>query len=51
VRLLLEHSADVEVVDRDGKTALQVVGTVEYLELDQGRRDEVRRLLVEHGTK
>jgi hypothetical protein len=49
VRLLLEHGADIEAVNRDGKTALQVVGR--YLEVDQGRRDEITRLLVQHGAK
>ncbi|KAF8495913.1 hypothetical protein F5888DRAFT_1924915 [Russula emetica] len=51
VRLLLEHGADVEAVSVDGKTALQVAGEVMYPELDQGRRDEITRLLVEHGAK
>jgi len=51
VRLLLEHGADVEAVDFDGKTALQVVGKASYRESDQGRRDEITRLLVEHGAK
>jgi hypothetical protein len=46
VHLLLEHGADVEVVNVDGKTALQVVGEDTYPKLDQGRLDEIRRLLV-----
>jgi hypothetical protein len=52
VRLLLEHGADVEAVNADGKTALQVVGETTYPKLeDQGRCDEITRLLVEHGAK
>jgi ankyrin repeat protein len=50
VRLLLEHGADVEAVNVDGKTALQVVGESRY-EVDQGRCDEITRLLVERGAK
>jgi len=49
VRLLLEHGADVEAVNVYGETALQVVGI--YKKVDQGRRDEIRRLVVEHGAK
>jgi hypothetical protein len=49
--VLLEHGADVEAVNSDGKTALQVVGTVEYPEVDKGRCDGITRLLVEHGAK
>jgi hypothetical protein len=51
VRLLLEHGADVEAVSVDGKTALQVVGKTPYQKVDQERRDEITRLLVEHGAK
>jgi ankyrin repeat protein len=51
VRLLLEHGADVEAVNSDGETALQVVGMVAFGMVDQGRRDEITRLLVEHGAK
>ncbi|KAF8495948.1 hypothetical protein F5888DRAFT_512217 [Russula emetica] len=51
VRLLLEHGADVEAVNNDGKTALQVVGKTPYWDVDQGRCDEITRLLVEHGAK
>jgi len=50
VRLLLEHGADVEAVNVDGKSALQVVGESRY-EVDQGRCDEITRLLVERGAK
>ena len=50
VRLLLEHGADVEAVNRDGKTALQVVKDA-YPPFVRGRRDEITRLLVEHGAK
>jgi ankyrin repeat protein len=51
VRLLLEHGADAEAVNRDGKTALQVVGTLSHRRADQGRCEETRRLLVEHRAK
>jgi ankyrin repeat protein len=53
VRLLLEHGADIEAVNVDGKTALQVVGRTKYegVKVDQGRCDDIRRLLVEHGAK
>jgi Ankyrin repeats (3 copies)/Ankyrin repeats (many copies)/Ankyrin repeat len=51
VRLLLEHGADVEAVDVDGETALHVVGTKRYRTVDQGRLDEVTKLLIEHGAK
>ena len=51
VRLLLEHGADVEAVNVDGKTALQVVGKADWVEVDQGRCDEVTKLLIEHGVK
>jgi ankyrin repeat protein len=51
VRLLLEHGADVGAVSVDGKTALQVVGETLYGEVDQGRCDEITKLLVEHGAK
>jgi ankyrin repeat protein len=51
VRLLLEYGADIEAVDVYGKTALQVVGELEYIEVDQGRCDEVTKLLIEHGAK
>ena len=51
VRLLLEHGADVEAVDSDGETALEVVGDYTDPELDRGRCDEVKRLLVEHRAK
>src|SRR6267154_4333820 len=53
VRLLLEHGADVTAANGDGKTALQVVGKTAYGEMmvDQGRCDEITRLLVEHGAK
>jgi ankyrin repeat protein len=51
VRLLLEHGADVEAVSVEGKTALQFVGKTAYPKVDQGRRDEITRLLVEHGAK
>ena len=47
VRLLLEHGADVEAVDVDGRTALQVLCV--FQEVNQGRRDEITRLLVEHA--
>ena len=50
VRLLLEHGADIGAVNRNGKTALQVVGTATYRRADQGRCEETRRLLVEHGA-
>jgi hypothetical protein len=49
VRLLLEHGADIEAVDVDGRTALQVVSGHGYV--DQGRYDEITRVLVEHGAK
>jgi uncharacterized protein len=43
VRLLLEHGADVEVKDKNGKTALQIAA---------GRGpDEVVKLLREPGAK
>jgi hypothetical protein len=48
VRLLLEHGADVEA---DDETALQIVGANTFRHVDQGRCDEVRKLLVEHGAK
>jgi hypothetical protein len=48
VRLLLEHGADVGAINADGNTALQVVGTIR--KVDQGRRDEIRRLLVEYAA-
>ena len=51
VRLLLENGADVEAVNVAGKTVLQVVGKAPDGEVDQGRCDEVTRLLVEHGAK
>jgi ankyrin repeat protein len=53
VRRLLEHGADVEAVNVDGKTALQVVGKTTYVDLtvDQRRCDEITRLLIEHGVK
>jgi ankyrin repeat protein len=51
VRLLLEHGADVEAVAVDGKTALQVVGKAWHGKVDQGRCDEVTKLLIEHGAK
>jgi len=52
VRLLLEHGADVEAVDLDGKTAMQVAGKTTYGDVkDQGRCDEITRLLAEHGAK
>ena len=51
VCLLLEHGADVEAVNIDGKTALQVVGKAPFRYVDQGRCDEITRLLVEHGAK
>ena len=43
--LLLEHGADVEAKDNDGKTALQVAAAS-----DRGH-DEVMKLLREHGAK
>jgi ankyrin repeat protein len=43
MRLLLEHGADVEVKDRWGMAALQVAG--------ETRRDEIMKLLQEHGAK
>jgi len=51
VRLLLEHGADIEATNVDGKTVLQVVGKAPYRYVDQGRCDEITRLLVEHGAK
>ena len=51
VRLLLEHGADVEALNVQGKTVLQVVGKGPGREVDQGGCDEVTRLLVEHGAK
>ena len=51
VRLLLEHGADIEAVSVDGETALQVVGQRIHPKVDQGRRDEITKLLVEHGAK
>ena len=51
VRLLLEHGADVEAVNKDGKTSLQIVGKTKYRKVDQGRCDEIKKLLVEHGAK
>ena len=52
VHLLLEHGADVKAVDVEGKTALQVVGKKPYPKVvDQSRRDEITKLLVEHGAK
>jgi hypothetical protein len=51
VRVLLEYGADVEAVNVDGKTALQVVGMAPYRYVDQGRCDEITKLLVEHGAK
>ena len=51
VRLLLEHGADVEAINIHGETALKVVGKTPYLKVDQGRCDEITRLLVEHGAK
>jgi ankyrin repeat protein len=53
VRLLLEHGADVEAVAFDGKTVLQVVGKTPdtFGEVDQGRCDDVTKLLIEHGAK
>jgi hypothetical protein len=51
VRLLLEHGADVEAISVDGGTALQVVGRSAYRDVDQGRLDEITRLLVERGAK
>jgi hypothetical protein len=49
VRLLLEHGADIEAVNVKGKTALQVLCTDRWA--NQGRRDEITRLLVEHEVK
>ena len=53
VRLLVEYGADVEALNIDGMTVLQVVGMVPpgYPKVDQGRCDEIIRLLVEHGAK
>ena len=51
MRLLLEHGADVEVVNRDGKTPLQVVGEYKHGGVHQGRIDRITRLLLEHGAK
>jgi len=51
VRLLLKHGADVEAVNDDGNTVLQVVGKAPDENVDQGRCDEITRLLVEHGAK
>ncbi|KAF8492082.1 hypothetical protein F5888DRAFT_1909336 [Russula emetica] len=51
VRLLLEHGADVDAVSVGGRTALQVVGEVPNRKVDQGRCDEITKLLVEHGAK
>jgi hypothetical protein len=54
VHLLLDHGADVEAISRDGRTPLQVVGESsdrEVVLVDQGRRDEVTKFLVEHGAK
>jgi hypothetical protein len=50
VRLLLEHGADVEAVNGDGETALQVVGKTRYREVNQGRRGGITKLLLEHGA-
>ena len=41
VRVLLEHGVDVEMKSKQGKTALQLAG----------RRDEIVKLLREHGAK
>jgi ankyrin repeat protein len=43
VHLLLEHGADVKVEDKRGRTALQVA--------EEGRKDEVVKLLLEHKAK
>jgi hypothetical protein len=53
VHVLLEHGADVKAVSVDGKTALQVVGKAPYrkADQDQGRLEEITRLLEEHGAK
>ena len=51
VRLLLKYGAKVEMVNGNGETALQIVGKTKYQKVDQGRCDEIRRLLLEHGAK
>jgi len=51
VRLLLEHGADVEAEDDDGKTALEFVGDAPKGSENQGRRDEIERLLLEYKAK
>lgn len=53
VRLLLEYGADVGAVHGEGKTALQVVGkaSLEDVPVDQGRCDEITKLLAEHRTQ
>ncbi|KAI0270169.1 ankyrin repeat-containing domain protein [Russula aff. rugulosa BPL654] len=43
VRLLLEHGADIEAKDKNGKTALQ--------EAAENERDKVVELLREHGAE
>ena len=50
VRLLLEHGADVEVLNKAGETALQVVGKAEFRIVGEGQCDEIRRLLVQFST-
>ena len=50
MRLLLEHGADVEGEEYGGQTALQVVCKA-VINLDQGRCDEIVRLLLEYNAK
>jgi len=47
-RVLLEHGADIKAEDNDGRTALQVA---ERDEAGVGNRDEIMKLLLEHGAK
>jgi ankyrin repeat protein len=51
VRLLLEHGSDIAAVNGEGKTSLQVVGKISSRYVDQRRRDEITKLLLEHRVK